>query len=311
MNRKSTDSVERDGWRRRAFTMIEVVVVIFVIGVLTALVAAGVMKAREAARGMACEANLRQIGVALHSYTSVYGTFPPGQGPGSLFVGILPQLDQQPLFDLYNNGGRTTVRAMKLAVLQCPSDGAQPPLTLFGPTNYAGNQGSGFQAFGYNGAFAHKNPVAPSEFVDGMSQTAAVSEWLIGKWQVEPPTPPRTTYQTPVEWLAPSQLNLFASACRDLDLSKATVQRFMIGADWTHGEFGLSLYNHVLPIGSNTCTNGGMHQEGAWTAKSNHAGGAHVLFADGDTRFITDSIDPRVWSALGSRAGGEVVSGAY
>ena len=43
-------------------------------------------------------------------------------------------------------------------------------------------------------------------------------------------------------------------------------------------------------------------------ARSFHPGGVNALFADGSVRFVKDTISPTVWHALGTRAGGEVVS---
>jgi prepilin-type processing-associated H-X9-DG protein len=41
---------------------------------------------------------------------------------------------------------------------------------------------------------------------------------------------------------------------------------------------------------------------------SRHPGGANVAFADGSVRFIKQSVAPPTWWALGSRAGGEIIS---
>jgi prepilin-type processing-associated H-X9-DG protein len=46
----------------------------------------------------------------------------------------------------------------------------------------------------------------------------------------------------------------------------------------------------------------------AWTASSYHPGGVNVLMADGAVRFAKESVVPSTWWALGTRAGGEVVS---
>jgi prepilin-type processing-associated H-X9-DG protein len=51
-----------------------------------------------------------------------------------------------------------------------------------------------------------------------------------------------------------------------------------------------------------------MHQLGAWTAKSNHGGGANTLFADGHVHFIGITVATSVWRDLGSRNGGEIIS---
>ena len=63
---------------RTAFTLVEVLVAITIVGTLVALLLPAVQAAREAARRMACNSNLRQIGLALHNYAEVNRVFPPG-----------------------------------------------------------------------------------------------------------------------------------------------------------------------------------------------------------------------------------------
>ena len=100
------------------FTLVELLVVIAIIGILVSLLLPAVQAAREAARRMQCSNNMKQISLSLHNYADSFKAFPAaGRGYGMCngmpangqvknsngLVGILPFLEQQPLYDLFNH----------------------------------------------------------------------------------------------------------------------------------------------------------------------------------------------------------------
>ena len=133
--------------RRDAFTLIELLVVIAVVALLVGLLVPAVQGAREAARRAQCQDNLRQIGLALHSYHDAENCLPPGRllmfdpryspprpscefasTDKSFLVGILPYLESRPTYNAINmrttifSAANSTIHSSVVSQYACPSD---------------------------------------------------------------------------------------------------------------------------------------------------------------------------------------------
>jgi prepilin-type N-terminal cleavage/methylation domain-containing protein/prepilin-type processing-associated H-X9-DG protein len=176
--KRHSDNFDR---RLAGFTLIELLVVIAIIAVLISLLLPAVQSAREAARRAQCTNNLKQIGLAMHNYHSVIGTFPMGGANSSNLMGtvqagwgawsaqamLLVYMEQQSTFNALNfsitsvdtgNGEgliQSTGTSIVISSFLCPSD-ARYSGTQFSNsvsykapgTNYFASVGSGLNQDG-------------------------------------------------------------------------------------------------------------------------------------------------------------------
>lgn len=194
--------------RSTAFTLVELLVVIAIIGILVALLLPAVQAAREAARRVSCQNNLKNLSLALLNYENQNKGLPPATDAPtpstgqrleiaqveeglSWIVRILPLIEEQALFDQFDlaksafqQDSILRPESHQLPVTMCPSDTAlnrfyTPRRTQFrfGKGNYAAYVGPEHVVCmrAYPGALINeKQPLA--RIVDGTSKTLMLSE---------------------------------------------------------------------------------------------------------------------------------------
>lgn len=303
---------------RGAFTLIELLVTIAIIALLIALLLPAVQQAREAARRTQCSSNLKQIGLALHSYESQSGMFPtstrplPAQPAGkqaAALTRILPFLDQGNLFDQYNfnvnwfDAPNPTVIQSQLAVFHCPSTPDTTRLdanlitvgsvSFSGPracADYAPMEGIGSLLTG-TGLVDKQSEGSPgtlqvnftqcrlANIIDGASSTLVIAE----------------DAGRPV-WYIRGRL------------AQASTATSLPGAGWADDEQDFYLHgakDDALATPPGPCAIN-CHNDGE--IYSFHSGIANALFADGHIKFLSASTDIRVVARLITPRSREVVT---
>ncbi len=327
---------------QRGMTLIELLVVIAIIGVLVGLLLPAVQAAREAARRLTCQNHLKQIGLAVQNYQSVYRSFPPG----GIFTGstswsahgrIMPFLEQGSAFEQVRLdidwhdplNLATGIQRLQIPEYACPTD----PLSddyfyddegSVRPVNYGFNFGTWFNfdprdnTYG-DGCFHVNARIAPESITDGLSNTLCMSEvktftpYFRNTANPGPTVPPNADY-----------LALFAGGAQ---FKMGASQNDNAGhTEWCDSPVHESGFTTVFTPNQKVPY---LHSDGAtydidfnsryegtsWTeptyaavtSRSHHRGLVHTLWMDGSVRTTTNSIELTIWRAMGTRNGHEVL----
>jgi len=303
--------------QRPAFTLVELLVVITIIGLLLGLLLPAVQAAREAARRTQCTNNLKQLGLALLNYESAFRTLPPGSRvPNqaaieiglSWHVSILPYIEENGLFETINPrfGPAGEFRSPADSTIV---DGFNCPSALSGPTdslvaNYAGVMGAGRNnhqvvtedetGCGYyytDGVLYPSSHIQIRHIVDGTSHTMALGERSYVSY-------PQGNGRQVIGgiWMdgaffvgSPSQRMCAISTKnlnRPINGNRATSEYFV-------GDKSVPAAARVLPL--NDVYFG-----------SDHSGGAQFTFVDGSVHFLSENTEFILLQDLATRNGSEV-----
>jgi prepilin-type N-terminal cleavage/methylation domain-containing protein/prepilin-type processing-associated H-X9-DG protein len=320
--------------RRQGFTLVELLVVIAIIGVLVALLLPAVQAAREAARRTQCGNHLKQLGIALHMYHDTNKWFPPGavfQGGaatapnaqpinhrGSIFVRLLPFVEQQSLYNLFdfNTGtdgqqmskGGLWLKGAQVPIFNCPSDTARLLGTFpnqrmpasyhpsMGPSSAISNNAncscplySTFQKYNRPGNnTGATNPAGPFtrngwQYLSRMSDcTDGLSNTIyIGEVRNACSGHVDIGWSLSNKWGAFTQVPINFDSCRTQ--AQATTEKL---------DMCYALCNWNAEVGF----------------KSLHPNGAQFVFGDGSVRFLPQNIDMVTYNYLGDKADRKAVT---
>jgi len=322
---------------RPGFTLVELLVVIAIIGILIALLLPAVQMAREAGRRMQCANNLKQIGIAMHSYQLSNYVFPPSRcgvvgdegGDWSAQARILPYLEQNSLFEeidfrkSYEDAvlaDGTKIKTTRINTYLCPDEihdqtRIEDCAEANYPLNYGVNQGVWLvwnprDPLAGSGVFQPNKDMSPANIPDGLSNTLCAAE-------VKAYTP----YFRNAALVAPT-LPVLPEDISPLGGDFKGSEELMKNSghtEWVDGRSHQSGFTAVFPPNTEVPVkvNGIIYdvdwtnlQEGksdtvvtyaAVTARSYHPGVVNALMMDGSVKAYDNSTDRTVWQSLATR----------
>lgn len=307
---------------RHAFTLVELLVVIAVIGLLIALLLPAVQSARESARRAACSNNLKQLGLAQLAHETAKKAFPSGfasvssetdrdvwneaqngTAGHSWVVDILPFIEQQTLHDRWdfseNVSGNRLVAQSDITNLYCPTRRSrvreEDSRIMFmnwqsGGTDYGGCAGNSnyFNDFLPSHKFEHEGDFANERGVFGRNNPRAPKHISDGLSKTLILGEVQRMYQHP------DAMTVGAGTSHDGWAVGGAATLFDTDCDGRTGT-----------VNSNQ---GGINFPHFENPGSDHPQGANFCFADGSVVFLNNGVDVQVMEFIGSMAGGEVSS---
>ena len=309
--------------RRLAFTLIELLIVIAIIGILVGILVPVTQRVRASTRRMSCQNNLRQLMLSLLDHENLKGSFPKadnGRG-GSLFVELLPHIDQKYLFDrsiadLNVDDDATDAQiaaayldrlnelsADPVDILFCPSGNDTERVanrgddTLFsahyfgvaGPSNTAGTP----PATAYRSV--NPEPVGGNVSLGGMFAPDANGQFTLNRGNKDALDGASVT-------IAIGEISRFALTSAGGIVSRAGWAK---GAE--HNSATGELENVFAAKSIEFAVNSGKGSTNNVSFNSPHSGGAQFGFIDARVQFVSDTIDAEILKAYASTNGQERV----